>query len=101
MLHTGFVSCGVVVLTFDLLLKRGPYYSEPGLVKLFHCVALQCLLGLLAAGRLLQVHWKKLLSSADAGWDDVRDDDDGSLLMMVPPGSAALLRKAQNKPVRA
>ncbi len=38
---TGFVSCGVVVLLLDLLLKRGPFYAAAALGTLFRCVALQ------------------------------------------------------------
>jgi hypothetical protein len=58
----GFVSCGVVVLAFDLLLKRGPYYTPDGLQRLFALVSMQSALGLAAASALVAWHWRALSS---------------------------------------
>ncbi|WIA22536.1 hypothetical protein OEZ86_009526 [Tetradesmus obliquus] len=62
-LTTGFVSCGVVVLAADLLLKRGPYYSAAGMARLFQVVALQTCLGLAAAAAVLRRNWKRLAAA--------------------------------------
>uniref|UniRef100_A0A383VI82 Uncharacterized protein n=1 Tax=Tetradesmus obliquus TaxID=3088 RepID=A0A383VI82_TETOB len=62
-LTTGFVSCGVVVLAADLLLKHGPYYSAAGMARLFQVVALQTCLGLAAAAAVLRRNWKRLAAA--------------------------------------
>lgn len=56
----GFVSCGPVVLVFDLMCKSGTYYSPSGMVALFRLVALQTSLGLAAAFWLVLRHRKQL-----------------------------------------
>ncbi|KAF6261556.1 hypothetical protein COO60DRAFT_1636708 [Scenedesmus sp. NREL 46B-D3] len=66
-LTTGFVSCGVVVLLADLLLKRGPYYSAAGIARLFQVVALQTFIGLAAAAALLRRNWKRLAAAGPLG----------------------------------
>jgi hypothetical protein len=56
----GFVSCGPVVLLFDLVCKSGPYYTASGLAALFRLVAVQTSLGLAAACWLLARHRRQL-----------------------------------------
>jgi hypothetical protein len=53
----------VVVLLVDLAIKRGPYYTPQQLARLSQVVALQCLVGLAAAGLLLRLHWRKLAAA--------------------------------------
>jgi hypothetical protein len=64
---TGFVSCGVVVLLADLVLKRGPYYSASGIARLFQVVALQTCIGLAAAAAMLRRNWKRLAAAGPPG----------------------------------
>jgi hypothetical protein len=54
MLCAGFVSCGVVVLVADLLLKQGPYYSPAAMSTMFQMMAVQISIGLLAAVAMLR-----------------------------------------------
>jgi hypothetical protein len=63
----GFVSCGVVVLLADLLLKRGPYYTPAGMARLFQVVVLQTCIGLAAAAAVLRRNWKRLAAAGPAG----------------------------------
>lgn len=64
MLCAGFVSCGVVVLLADLLLKRNAAnYTPAALQRLFQVAAAQTLIGLLAAFLLLRRNWQRLESA--------------------------------------
>eukprot|EP00879_Flechtneria_rotunda_P030186 GHRR01032786.1.p1 GENE.GHRR01032786.1~~GHRR01032786.1.p1 ORF type:complete len:400 (+),score=128.31 GHRR01032786.1:44-1243(+) len=64
-LTTGFVSCGVVVLLADLLLKQQmPYYTPAAMVHLFQLMAVQTCIGLLAAAAMLGKHWQRLADTA-------------------------------------
>lgn len=60
-LHTGFVSCGVVVLLSDLLLKpHSANYTPAALERLFQVAALQTTVGLVSAVLLLRRNWRRL-----------------------------------------
>jgi hypothetical protein len=63
-LYAGFVSCGVVILLADLLLKRNAAnYTPAALQRLFQVAAAQTLIGLLAVFLLLQQNWRRLESA--------------------------------------
>lgn len=59
-LTTGFVSCGPIVLLFDVFLKRGPFYPPQALQTFFKLVALQVVVGLAAAVYLVGSQWREL-----------------------------------------
>ena len=55
------------MLICDLALKHGPYYTADGLNRLFHCMAIQCTIGLASAAVLLRSNWQKLALAGTAG----------------------------------
>src|SRR5690348_5524998 len=59
--RAGFVSCGVVVLLADLVLKpHSANYTPAALQRLFQVAAIQTMVGLLSAMLLLRRNWRRL-----------------------------------------
>lgn len=79
----GFVSCGVVVLLADLVLKpNSASYTPAALNRLFQVVAAQTLLGLLSAVWLLRRHWRRLAAAGKQQQHQV--------IGLLPPSGGAM-----------